>query len=582
MSKHLLLALLLFSLRDVQGYITYIEKRFPLEGERSPPGSPWPLPREWKKSSTVLTIDPNDFYLSSNAERCNIIRKAVNRYMSYILIDSEKGRSSFDHPVMPGVQVNVENKDCGYPKLIKNTDQESYNIEIAESGEAKISAKTVWSALWGLETFSQLVYQDTNHAYLINATAISDSPRYGYRGILLDSARHFQPLKVLKQNLDAMSFNKFNTFHWHLVDDQSFPFESKIYPNLTVKGAYSPRHVYTQNDVKDIIEYARLRGIRVIPEFDTPGHTQGFAKAYPDLITPCYGDGKNPYTPNYPEHADSEMLNPIQNYTYEFFNAFFKEVKDVFEDEYIHLGMDEVYPGCWKSNPDIKDFMKRNGMTKISEVEQYYVDRTLANVNSMGYKYMIWQDPIDNGVKAAEDTIVEVWKDKYLDSKLDYWYNYIKNIAAKNYTMVLSAPWYLNYISYGQDWKKYYEADPRGFDGTEAQKDLVIGGEACMWGEYVDGANLIPRLWPRASAVGERLWSREDVRDVESAKFRLDEQRCRMLRRGIPTQPILNGYCGDYEWEMNEEIPASAHTVHVNLTVSLFVCLISLIDSGIV
>ncbi|XP_013787254.1 beta-hexosaminidase subunit beta-like [Limulus polyphemus] len=275
------------------------------------------------------------------------------------------------------------------------------------------------------------------------------------------------------------------------------------------------------------------------------------------------------------------MLNPIQNYTYDFFNEFFKEVKDVFKDEYIHLGMDEVYPGCWKSNPDIKDFMERNGMTKISEVEQYYVDRTLANVKSMGYKYMIWQDPIDNGVKAAEDTIVQVWKDKYLDSKLDYWYNYIKDIAAKNYSMVLSAPWYLNYISYGQSWKKYYEADPRGFTGTEEQKDLVIGGEACMWGEYVDGTNIIPRLWPSASAVGERLWSREDVTDVESAKFRLDEQRCRMLRRGIPTQPILNGYCGDYEWEMYEEKPSSAHTVYANLTVSVFVSLVCLIYTGI-
>ncbi|XP_022258716.1 beta-hexosaminidase subunit beta-like [Limulus polyphemus] len=206
MSKQLLPALLLLiSLHSVQSYITYIEKRFPLEGERSPPGSPWPLPREWKKSLTVLTLDPNNFYLSSNAEECDVIRKATNRYKSYILIDSKYGKASPNRPVMPGIQVNVDNKDCGYPKLTKNTDQESYNIEIPESGGAKITAKTVWSALWGLETFSQLVYQDSDRAYLINATSISDSPRYGYRGILLDSARHFQPMKVLKQNLVSLS-----------------------------------------------------------------------------------------------------------------------------------------------------------------------------------------------------------------------------------------------------------------------------------------------------------------------------------------------------------------------------------------
>ncbi|KAL1440442.1 hypothetical protein MTO96_009481 [Rhipicephalus appendiculatus] len=244
------------------------------------------------------------------------------------------------------------------------------------------------------------------------------------------------------------------------------------------------------------------------------------------------------------------MLNPMQNYTYDVMKSIFQEVIETFKDEYIHLGMDEVYYSCWESSPEIAEFMREQGFDAVNQVEQYYVKRTLANVHNLGAKYMIWQDPIDNDVNAADDTLVGVWKDTSLDTKMKRWQDYIKPIARKGYQMVLSACWYLNYISYGEDWKKFYQCDPRSFEGTEAEKDLVVGGEACMWGEYVDGTNLIPRLWPRASAVAERLWSSADVNNTDDASFRLDQQRCRMLRRGIPTQPILNGYCGDYEWDL--------------------------------
>lgn len=457
-------------------------------------------------------------------------------------------------PQLTGLEVIVKNVSCGYPKL---GDDESYKIEVPNGGKAKIEAKTVWGAIRGLETFSQLVYQDDKTKnYLINKTTIDDFPTFTYRGILLDTARHFQPMKVLKQNLDAMAYNKFNVFHWHLVDDQSFPFESKIFPNLTVLGAYSPKHIYTQKDMKDIIEYARLRGIRVMPEIDTPGHAYALGRAFPNLLTPCYGDGPDkPYTTNYPEHSEAETLYPIKNETYEFLRILFGEVRSLFPDDYMHLGMDEVYYACWKSNPHIKAFMEKNGMTDYHEIEQYYVRNAIKVVKDIGYKYMTWQDPVDNGVTMAPDTIVEIWKDKYLDPNLDYWEKYITPIAKKGYKMVLSACWYLNYIDYGQDWKKYYKCDPRGFPGTEEEKDLVIGGEACMWGEYVDGTNLIARLWPRASAVAERLWSHASLNNTDDASFRLDQHRCRMLRRGIPAQPILNGFCGDYEWDIDNEYP---------------------------
>jgi hexosaminidase len=245
--------------------------------------------------------------------------------------------------------------------------------------------------------------------------------------------------------------------------------------------------------------------------------------------------------------------------------------------------MDEVYYDCWESNPDIKQFMTDHNMTKTEELEQYYVKKTIENVKKIGYKYMTWQDPIDNGVEMSADTIVEVWKDTELVETFKRWDEYIIPIAEKKYKMVLSACWYLNYISYGPDWKKYYNCDPHNFSGTTQQKDLVIGGEACLWSEYIDGTNLLSRLWPRASAVAEKLWSNSlDTNNTDNAQFRLDEHRCRMLRRGVPAAPILNGYCGHYEWDIERPLKyigdkSNSYSLNTNNTIFTFVLILLIV-----
>uniref|UniRef100_A0A6M2CTI3 Beta-hexosaminidase n=1 Tax=Rhipicephalus microplus TaxID=6941 RepID=A0A6M2CTI3_RHIMP len=542
-------------------FVTYLEVRDPLPGTRPPPGSPWPAPQRWKSLPLQRSLDLDTFALISEAaESCDVIAKAVARYRKLAFLgDARRGSAVaeddisgvVDHRLLPALRVEVTHyqgeEHCGYPQ---HEDDESYSLVVPEQGDAVLKSKTVWGALRGLETFSQLVHQNSvSKAFLLNVTMIDDFPRFSYRGILLDSSRHFQPLKIIKQNLDAMAYNKFNAFHWHLVDDQSWPLEMATYPNLT-QSAYSPRHVYSRKDVQDVIEYARLRGIRVIPEIDTPGHTQALGKIFPDILTACYFNrirGK----PHYTKHAAFEMLDPTRNYTYDVMRNIFREVIEVFKDRYIHLGMDEVYYFCWESSPEIAEFMKEHGFRTVSQLEQYYVQRTLANVRELGAKYMIWQDPIDNNVNAADDTLVVIWKGGPRYKYATPWQTHARTIARKGYQMVVSACWYLNHIETGPDWKDLYQCDPRGFNGTEQEKNMVVGGEACMWAEYVDGTNLIPRLWPRASAVAERLWSSADVNNTEDAIFRLDQQRCRMLRRGIPAQPISNGYCGDYEWDMD-------------------------------
>ncbi|XP_016299054.1 beta-hexosaminidase subunit beta-like isoform X2 [Sinocyclocheilus anshuiensis] len=497
----------------------------------------WPLPQKFQSSAVAFKLSPTRFQIvqakqSSAGPSCSILENAFRRYFEYIFGDlkkPEKSRKKVYDSDLVELQVWVTSADpeCdGFPSL--QTD-ESYELSVDEPS-AVLKAANVWGALRGLETFSQLVYEDDYGVNNINKTDISDFPRFAHRGILLDSYRHFLPLKVILANLEAMAMNKFNVFHWHIVDDHSFPYMSRTFPELSQKGAYHPfTHVYTPSDVKMVIEFARMRGIRVIPEFDTPGHTESWGTGIKDLLTPCYS-GSSP-------SGTFGTVNPILNSSYDFMTQFFKEISTVFPDAYIHLGGDEVDFSCWESNPDIQKFMVQQGFgTDYSKLESFYIQRLLDIVAATKKGYMVWQEVFDNGVKLKDDTVVEVWMENKMEEEL-------QNVTGAGFTTILSAPWYLDYISYGQDWQHYYKVEPLNFPGTDAQKKLVIGGEACLWGEYVDATNLTPRLWPRASAVAERLWSDKSVTDVDNAYNRLVQHRCRMVKRGIPAEPLFVGHC---------------------------------------
>ncbi|XP_016430472.1 beta-hexosaminidase subunit beta-like [Sinocyclocheilus rhinocerous] len=455
----------------------------------------WPLPQKFQSSAVAFKLSPARFQIvqakqSSTGPSCSILENAFRRYFEYIFGDlkkPEKSRKKVYDSDLVELQVWVTSPDpeCdGFPSL--QTD-ESYELSVDEPS-AVLKAANVWGALRGLETFSQLVYEDDYGVNNINKTDISDFPRFAHRGILLDSSRHFLPLKVILANLEAMAMNKFNVFHWHIVDDHSFPYMSRTFPELSQKrkGAYHPfTHVYTPSDVKMVIEFARMRGIRVIPEFDTPGHTESWGNG--QLLRPCF-------------HS--------------------------------------TYRSCRESNPDIQKFMVQQGFgTDYSKLESFYIQRLLDIVAATKKGYMVWQEVFDNGVKLKADTQIHVWKGRpqYQDE--------MAQVTAAGFNALLSTPWYLNRISYGQDWVNIYKADPQNFTGTDAQKKLVIGGEACLWGEYVDATNLTPRLWPRASAVAERLWSDKSVTDVDNAYNRLVQHRCRMVKRGIPAEPLFVGHC---------------------------------------
>uniref|UniRef100_A0A671EXE8 Beta-hexosaminidase n=1 Tax=Rhinolophus ferrumequinum TaxID=59479 RepID=A0A671EXE8_RHIFE len=465
----------------------------------------WPMPLSVQMSPRLLRLSPDNFYFSHDPSSkagpsCSLLQEAFRRYFNYIFgfYKWHHGSAKF-HTETELQQLLVSvvlDSECDtFPNI---SSDESYTL-LVKGPVSFLKANRVWGVLRGLETFSQLIYQDPYGAFTINESTISDSPRFPHRGILIDTARHYLPVKSILKTLDAMAFNKFNVLHWHIVDDQSFPFQSITFPELSNKGSYSLSHVYTPNDVRMVIEYARLRGIRVIPEFDTPGHTQSWGKGQKDLLTPCYN--KQP-------PGTFGPVNPILNTTYSFLSKFFKEISMVFPDQFIHLGGDEVEFYCW----------------------------LLDIISTIKKRSIVWQEVFDDKVKLQQGTIVQVWKQEL--------YAHEQNVVtAAGFPVILSAPWYLDWISYGQDWIKYYSVEPLDFGGSQEQKQLVIGGEACLWGEYVDATNLTPRLWPRASAVGERLWSQKEIKNIDDAYKRLTIHRCRMVRRGIAAEPLFTGYC---------------------------------------
>ncbi|KAL1444350.1 hypothetical protein MTO96_029912, partial [Rhipicephalus appendiculatus] len=397
------------------------------------------------------------------------------------------------------------------------------SLSISSSEESFISARTVWGALRGLETFSQLVYSPDGVSWVVNETAIYDEPRFPHRGLLIDTGRHFLPLESIMDTLDAMSYNKMNVLHWHIVDDESFPYVSKKFPSMSEKGAYDPEiRVYEPEDVQHVISEAAARGIRVMAEFDTPGHTRSWGEAFPDLLTTCY-KGMQP-------SGKLGPIDPSTNATYDFLKALFAEVADVFPEQYIHLGGDEVNFDCWKSNPNITEFMAKIGITgDYRKLEEFYIKRLLEIVQGVKKSYMVWQEVFDNKVEIAPDTVVHVWKNPF------QWD--MSAVTAAGFKALMSSCWYLNVISYGVDWTKYYACDPQDFEGTPKQKSLVQGGEACIWGEYVDATNVISRTWPRGCAVAERLWSPASAKYTKKTASRFEEQRCRMLRRGLRVEP---------------------------------------------
>ncbi|XP_067929091.1 beta-hexosaminidase subunit beta-like isoform X10 [Watersipora subatra] len=525
-------------------------------------GTPWPMPQSYLTEPSLTVVDMDNFAIVPPAESCDRVDKAVERYTRHIrskvdlyIPDGKTLRQpSSKQRVLRVLNVKLS-RPCRNKELPHEHMSEQYKLSVSGLS-AELSAQEPWGVIRGLETFSQLIYYSQGYP-VINTTHIKDYPRFSFRGLMLDTARHYIPIRNLKRTLDVMSYNKLNVFHWHLVDDQSFPYVSKAFPNLSKLGAYSSDQIYTPTDILNLIDYAADRAIRVIPEFDSPGHTRSWGLGYPALLTNCSAD----YHP-------FGAVNPISNFTYEFMNTFWAEVHDLFPDSTVHVGGDEINYKCWLRLKKLREFMLEKNMTSEQydyltldgdKLQGYYL-KHLLEVMPRDRKKIAWEEAFSAAQMwnvSMDELIINVWKGG------DYEWQYtMENVIRHGYKAVLSAPWYLNYISYGKDWTKYYEQDPHSFLtyslGADTYKDYVLGGQVCVWAEYIDETNLEATLWPRASSPAEKFWSSAAMNDWRKAETRFENHRCRMTRRGVRAQP--NSGPGSCKGRMQIKPPYEANT----------------------
>lgn len=388
----------------------------------------------------------------------------------------------------------------GPGKLIPALDEdESYTLNISDS-QALLSANTTVGVIRGLETLLQLLASDKS-GYYFPAVRITDQPRFVWRGLMLDVGRHFLPLEVVKRNLDAMAAVKFNVLHWHLTEDQGFRVESKKYPKLHEMG--SDGQYYTQEQIKEVIAYAKERGIRVVPEFDIPGHTTAWLVGYPEL-----GSGPGPYQIERGWGVFKPALNPTNEEVYTVLDGFLGEMAALFPDAYLHIGGDEVEGHQWKENTQIQEWMKKNNIADNNALQAYF-NRRVADILKKHGKIMVGWDEILHP-DLPKNIVVHSWRG--IAS--------LAESAKKGYAGILSNGYYINFE---QPAAAVYVVDPipAYTTLTAEQQTKILGGEATMWAEYISAATADSRIWPRAAAVAERFWSPREVNNVDDMYRRL-------------------------------------------------------------
>jgi hexosaminidase len=379
-------------------------------------------------------------------------------------------------------------------------EDESYRLDISTT-HVQLTAANPLGVLRGLQTFLQLV-KITPQGFGVPVAAIDDQPRFPWRGLMLDAGRHFMPVPVIERNLDGMEAVKLNVFHWHLSDNQGFRVESRQFPLLHEKG--SGGLYYTQKQVGEVIQYARERGIRVVPEFDMPCHTTSWFIGYPQLAS-----GAGPYQLETRWGVFDPAMDPTRESTYQFLDKFLGEMTALFPDAYFHIGGDECNEKEWDANPQIKAFMTAHGLQNDAALQSYFTARVQKLVAGHHKIMEGWDEVLQPDT--PHDVVIQSWRGP----------SALAEAARKGNRAMLSAGYY---IDLNQSAAEHYLADPLAGDGaslTVEQKARVLGGEATMWSEFVTPENVDSRIWPRTAAIAERLWSPQETRDVRSMYSRL-------------------------------------------------------------
>ena len=420
-----------------------------------------PLPWKIAPGAGALSVDPGFRIVNSGCPD-----SAVARFQSLVARQTRSTRNRRSGEIV----VTCLSPAPDWPTL---GEDESYTLDVTPGG-ARIEAPTTTGMLRGMATFSQLI-APAGEGFAVPEVHIEDHPRFAWRGLMIDVARHWMPVEVIERNLEAMAAVKLNVLHWHLSDDQGFRVESKLYPRLQQFG--SDGNFYTQEQIREVVAFARDRGIRVVPEFDIPGHTTSWFVGMPELAA-----APGPYQIARTWGVFPSVMNASAGSTYAFLDAFLGEMADLFPDPYFHIGGDEVADPLARAlqpqfNVHVQSLLRQHGKTMIG-----------------------WEEVLAPGL--ASDAVIQAWRGT----------GALAGAAALGHRGILSYGYYLDHL---QTAAYHYTVDP----GPAPE---VLGGEACMWAEYVSAETIDSRIWPRMAAVAERFWSAAEVADVDDMYRRLE------------------------------------------------------------
>ncbi|CAL5363045.1 unnamed protein product [Camellia sinensis] len=489
----------------------------------------WPMPQSVSNGHQILHMS-KDFELMTQGTKypdaSGILKDGFSRLLDVVqaahVVDGNF--SHFDQSVLlQGIHVVIFSLN---DELQYGID-ESYKLSIPAAGNpvyAHLEAQTVYGALHGLQTFSQLCHFNfTTGVIEVHQVPwnIIDQPRFSYRGLLIDTSRHYQPLPMIKKVIDSMAYTKLilyfkescpasfdilpvergthdcyvlykalklkgtcrdpNVLHWHIVDSQSFPLEIPSYPKLWF-GAYSISERYAMADAAEIVSYAQRRGINVLAEIDVPGHALSWGTGYPSL---------------WPSKDCQQPLDVSNEFTFKVIDGILSDFSKIFKFKFVHLGGDEVDTSCWAITPHVKK----------------------------------WEETFNNfGDKLSRKTVVHNWLGGGVAERV---------VAAGLRCIVSNQDkWYLDHLD--TTWPEFYMNEPLTNITNPKQQELVIGGEVCMWGEQIDGSDIEQTIWPRAAAAAERLWSPYDnlAKDPRQITGRLAHFRCLLNQRGVAAAPL--------------------------------------------
>ncbi|KAJ8962193.1 hypothetical protein NQ318_018160 [Aromia moschata] len=502
----------------------------------------WPQPVDLqlsKKNSSTFHKHQVTVQVDAADEVQQDLKNATDIFMSNLRDVEEHWITDAD---VTFLKINI--KVAGNDRKIKMSTNEEYNISVTNEDNnvfVNISSPTYFGARHALETLGQLIWFDTQVQKLriVHDVQIYDAPKFSHRGVMIDTARNFFPIKKLKKAVDGMAATKLNVLHLHLTDAVSFPVVLPNNPIFAQYGAYSSEMVYTVEDIKGLIEYARIRGIRVVLEIDAPSHAnEGWNQRAENLVICGQDDVFNGH------------LNPENNETLNILESVYRDLLELGTyDEMFHIGGDEVNLTCWM---EVLPTMRKYSL----DMHAYWANFTnkifdtvkSANENQLPKYVVLWSSPLtDNYISQLN------YKDNVV---VQYWYGSVDDILSSGHKVIFSTVgrWYLD-CGFGPwkpsmtngvcdpytPWQTFYKYRP--WEEFASYADQFLGGEACLWTEQVEVDSLETRLWPRAAAFAERLWSDPEYFDSQDAHTRLDVHNRRLRKRGIQTAAMWPRWC---------------------------------------